>query len=767
MKFSLRWLQDYVELSVSPKELFERLTLTGAEVESVHSQGIDSPHVVVGEVKAFTQHPNADRLRLCRVFDGKEERQIVCGASNFKAGDKVPLALPGAELPGDFKIKESKIRGELSQGMMCSGKELGLGDDHSGILILDPTTSAGKKVSELFKGDTIFDVEVTPNRPDLLSHYGMAREIAAIGVGRLKDFPVPVISWPANPGVWSARLEAGENAPFFTATHMSVKVGPSPEWLREKIRAMGHKPINNVVDITNFVMWEMGQPLHAFDTAKLKGKVIGPRMARAGEKIVALDGKTYELTAEDFVIADESLPGAVAGIMGGAQTAIDENTTEMLLEAAWFEPGSVRRMSRRLGLTSDGCYFWERRVDAGNVLAARDRAIALLQELARAKVVAAPIVVGKAPAMEREITLRVARVEKLMGITVPSEKIAAWLTSLGLKPLSASHSEQKWKTPSFRNDLEREVDLIEEIARLHGMDNIPTRVSVGLNPSTKTDREHRRATLLRQTLATVGWHECVTDALLDRARAGQEATVGVSNPLNELYTHLRASLKPQLLRVAARNLDRGVKSVRIFESGRVYLKKSKGTVELNRLGLLVCGEAGEPSWTQAGRATDLYDLKGMTGYLEEQLGLDSKNLLECGPVSASERKLYGIKSPVYYAEYELDGWLGQSAKPRLYTALPQYPAMERDIAIVVDKNITHARVVEAIRAARIPQLDRVRLFDVFTDAKGEKIPKEKKSLGYALTYRADDRTLTEKEVNGWQEQLREHLKKTLDCAFRE
>src|SRR5471030_3298928 len=341
MKFSLRWLSHYLDLTVPVPQMLDRLTLAGTEVEHVAITGVESAHVVVAQILSSAPHPNADRLSVCQVNDGSCTRQIVCGAKNYQVGDKAPLALPGAKLPGGLTIKESKLRGELSQGMLCSAKELALAEDAEGLLILPIDAPVGKVFSEYQPGDTMFEVEITSNRPDLLSYRGIAREIAAIGAGTLKIPPTPTPAFPTNLPTWTAQLSAPELGPYYSATHLThVKVGPSPAWLQEAVAATGHRPINNVVNITNYVLFETGQPLHAFDAAKLGGRVIDVRRARAGEKLEALDDKTYALLPDDLVIADESGPVAIAGVMGGKPTGVTVTTTEIVLEAAWFLPAT-------------------------------------------------------------------------------------------------------------------------------------------------------------------------------------------------------------------------------------------------------------------------------------------------------------------------------------------------------------------------------------------------------------------------------------------
>jgi phenylalanyl-tRNA synthetase beta chain len=772
MKFSLRWLGHYIDLTVSAPQMLERLTLAGTEVEHVSSTGVNDPNVIVAQILSFVPHPNSDRgLSVTTVDDGSgTPRQIVCGAKNYKVGDKVPCALPGAILPGGFEIKKAKMRGESSEGMLCSAKELALAEDAEGLLILPTDAPVGKKFSDYMPGDTMFEVEVTSNRPDLLSYKGIAREIAAIGAGNIKPHFGPSVHFPTAQPTWTAKLSAPDLGPYYTATHLTgVKVGPSPAWLQEAIAATGHRPINNVVDITNYVLFETGQPLHAFDAAKLAGKVIDVRRANAGEKLEALDDKTYALLADDLVIADESGPVAIAGVMGGKPTGVSATTTEVVLEAAWFAPATVRRTSRRLGLISDSSYRYERRVDPGALLAARDRALSLLMELTGATISSASAVIGAPPACRGPITLRTKRLESLIGVEFSNDYVEKTLQHLGCVKYSARNEcdETAWQPPTFRDDLHREVDLIEEIARIYGLEGVPAKIVTGLHPETAADRAHDRVLKLRRALAARGWDECVTDALIERRFATEPTAIEMFNPLSELQTHLRPALKTSLLQVAAKNLARGVAQLRLFEVGRVYEKKDQATHEPLRLSLLVAGLGQDATWYQAERNADFFDLSGNLKYILTSLGINDKAVLESGAIAPEALKIHGIKTPVFYAEIALDEWLASTPQPERYVPVPAFPPIRRDLAIVLAKSVPAQKVEETIRAAKAPNLESIRLFDLFRDPKGEKIPADQKSLAYALTYRSADKTLTEKEVNDAHTLVRKKLTTDLACTFRE
>jgi phenylalanyl-tRNA synthetase beta chain len=768
MKFSLRWLNRYLELVVPAPEMLERLTLSGTEVEGVSTTGVESPHVVVAQILSSAPHPNADRLRVCQVNDGTGTRQIVCGAKNYKDGDKVPLALPGAKLPGGLTIKESKLRGELSQGMLCSARELALAEDAEGLLLLPADAPVGRVFSEYQPGDTIFEVEITSNRPDLLSYRGLAREIAATGAGKLKPAQHPDIVFPPAESKWTVHLADVDLGPYYTATHLAqVKVGPSPQWLQDAIASTGHRPINNVVDITNFVLFETGQPLHAFDAAKLGGGEIAVRRARAGEKLEALDDKTYALAENDLVIADAQGPVALAGVMGGKPTGVGEGTTEIVLEAAWFLPATVRRTSRRLGLISDSSYRYERRVDPGGLLLARNRAIALLQELCGAVVTAQPAIAGAPPMPRGPVVLRAEKIRGLLGIAIPTSTIRDQLARLGCTEVSGDEAQTAWQPPTFRDDLAREVDLIEELARLHGLAGIPSRLVTAPQAESEADRAQHRIGRLRHLLADRGWDECVTDALVERRFATGAAAVALANPLSEIHTHLRPSLRASLLQVASRNLAKGVPQLRLFEVGPVYEKKGAQTNEPLHIGLLVAGIGEAATWDRAERGADFFDLSGAAQLLKDRLGFTSADILEIGRVSDSEAKAHGIKAPIFYAELTLAAWLGRQPQPERYQPVAAFPPVRRDLAVVVPAATPQAKVEETIRAAKAPNLESVQLFDLFRDKKGEKIAADQKSLAYALTYRAADRTLVEKEVNEAHELVRRKLVAELGCTFRD
>src|SRR2546430_70869 len=568
MKFSVNWLREFVDLPKNPEEIAELLTRAGIETKNIETRGANVDKVVVSQITVSSRHPNADRLTVCEVEDGSgTKRQIVCGATNYKLGDKVPLALPGAKLPNGTEIRESKLRGVESEGMLCSPIELGLGEDASGLLILSPDAKVGAPIGDLFPGDTILDVEITPNRGDLLSHFGLAREIAALTGKKLRE-PPPLRT--ADTTASEVKISASRECPFFSARKIdNVKVGPSPQWLRAKIESVAIRSINNIVDVSNFVMLELGQPTHAFDADKLKGD-INVRLARDGEKFLGLDGKTYSLKPDNLVVADQERAIGIGGVMGGEETAVTDSTQNILLEAAYFLPASIRKTARELGLPSDASYRFERGVDPEMVLRASQRATELIQEIAGGTPAKEITVAGKLPANPADVSFRYEKCDRVIGIAIKPKTVDEVLTRFGLKKISAAEIT-KWKIPSYRRDLQRDVDLIEEVVRAYGAEKIPGTDRSRSTPSSAADRSHDVESALRERLVARGLSEVRTSKLIPRSAAAfSESAIAIQNPLSEDHVALRPSLLSGLLGVLERNLRAGAERVALFELGRVF-----------------------------------------------------------------------------------------------------------------------------------------------------------------------------------------------------
>jgi phenylalanyl-tRNA synthetase beta chain len=801
--------------------------MAGVEVEGIETTGCVIPNVVVAEIKSSEQHPNADRLSVCQVDDGSgTARQIVCGAKNYKVGDKVPLALPGAKLGPDFTIKVGKLRGVESQGMMCSADELGLSATvgyrgaEDGLLILPPDTKLGTPIGDVFPGDTVLDLEITPNRPDLLSHYGIAREIGALTRKPVRP-PLLKVAQPVT-GVEDVEITT-ENFVMYSARKIGgVKVGPSPEWLRRKLESVGLRSINNVVDVTNYVMLEIGQPLHAFDAAKLRGD-LRVRGGQEGEQFLALDGKTYTLNCGDIVIADNERAVAIGGVMGGEDTGVTETTTDVWLEAADFHAPSIRRTSRRLGLVSDSSYRFEREVDWAAVLYASQRAAELIVEIGSARD-AGPFRLGYFKEVKSEKTtilypnvndaddqakigdvvkvivvsplgqefagrccLRKERAESLLGVSLSDEQIERVLTSLGLKK-----GDGDWIVPSFRSDLTREVDLIEEVARVIGMEGIPSRVQARFSAASAGDRAYDRAMELRRALVAQGLHEGRSLTLVPNEPLGLAATQTkvdslqrVKNPMIDDQVVLRPNLLHGLLTAVRDNIRAGAKSARLFEIGRVF--NVQRPEEFFHAAIVITGPKSDRTWRSSeGSQIDLYDLKGILAAalgsaatfdkdnnegvaLSLVVKLNGNSVGFAGQLWPADARALDAEAPVLFAEIDLTALAkAESASvAKRYNEIPRFPAVTRDIAMLAPLELTHEKITSSLTAAKEPLLAGTELFDVFVDPSGAKIPSDKKSLAYSLTYRSAERTLTADEVNAAHAKLKQKLVSECGVALRE
>jgi len=786
MKFSVNWLREFVDLPKNPEEIADLLTRAGIETKNIETRGAKIDNVIVSQIAASSRHPNADRLTVCEVDDGSgTKRQIVCGATNYKVGDKVPLALPEATLPNGTEIRKSKLRGVESEGMLCSPIELGLGEDASGLLILSPDAKIGAPIGDLFPADTILVVEITPNRGDLLSHFGLAREIAALSGEKLRE-PSPLRT--ADTTASGAKISATRECPFFSARRIeNVKVGPSPQWLRSKIESVGIRSINNIVDISNFVMLELGQPTHAFDADKLKGG-INVRLALDGEKFLALDRKTYSLNRDNVVVADEERAVGIAGVMGGEETGVTDSTKNILLESAYFLPASVRRTARNLNLPSDASYRFERGVDPDMILRASHRATELIREIAGGTLATEIQVAGKLPPNPADVSLSYEKCDRVIGIAIKPRTVDEILTRFGLKKTKSTRlrgatarqasTAATWKIPGYRRDLQRDVDLIEEVLRAYGIDKIPRTTRSRFMPVSPADRSHDLETLLlRERLTGSGLSEVRTSKLISgSASAFSEGAIELRNPLSEDHVALRPSLISGLLGVLERNIRAGTESVSIFEIGRAFIPPSGK--EERHVGILLWGNvASAPNWrSQAKRSLDLFDLKGALECVVPNLSFRPAKFPDLaiavevwsgdqrigfgGQLSASKS---GAPGSVFVAELHADLLLATGESAKKFQELDRYPAITRDIAMIVPDEISHEKILCTIEEPHEPLLERVDLFDLFT----EQIGAAQKSLAYRLTYRNRSRTLTNEEVTEVHARIRERLKRELGVTLRE
>jgi len=820
MKISLNWLKDYVRLDASVDEITRAITFLGLEVEQVISTGAPQlENVFVGEVLTRDKHPNADKLTLCTVDVGLAHgvKTIVCGATNHQVGDRVPVALPGAVLPGNFVIKQSKIRGQLSDGMMCSAKELGVAEDAAGLLILTGRPALGTPINQVLPpGDTVFDIEVTPNRPDCLCHLGVARELAAWFKQELVYPEIkfrgeidPSTGGAPRPDLLSAvRVEAPEDCPLYTAHIVTgVKIGPSPGWMQERLAAAGLRPINNVVDVTNYVMLEYGQPLHAFDAKQIGGCQIVVRRAAEGEKLVTLDGKERHLSGRMLVIADARQPLVVAGIMGGEHSGVSADTTDIVLEAAHFRRQSVRWTSKRLGLASDSSYRYERGVDPHSTREAAYRALDLLVATAGGRIVGPICQVGGDKPWQREIAVTPAYIRAKVGFEIADAEMRTALEALDLNVVREEDLPEggvRWMVaiPSWRDDLDRPIDLVEEVLRLYGTDRIPA--AVVLAPGLLADDDpvvlyHRHAT---DYLVGHDFHECVNTTLRPAKELaawvspGAAAELALANPFVEDQSHLRSTLISGLLESLKLNRSRGVAASRLFETGRIFVERDGQNFECVAVAFIVAEDA-ERRWLKREPA-DFYSVKHHVEALAAAAGIDLARqppasggsdhagwqaghsavsgelqhgwLARYGLLDLALIKSLGLDGKIYGGIFAiLPEKLAAAGAHRRFAPFGLFPATLRDLALVVDAHApaeeVRKQLAKTARAAvgHAFAVESVTVFDVY---EGQGLPEGKKSLAFGLVFRSAERTLTDDEVNVVFAQIQSSIEKTSGWAVR-
>ncbi|NPV74253.1 MAG: phenylalanine--tRNA ligase subunit beta [Pelotomaculum sp.] len=786
MFVSYKWLQEFVDIDISPFELAERLTLAGIAVEAVTEPGKDIEKVITGRIENIEPHPNADKLVIASVNTGRERLQIITAATNVRQGDVIPVAVEGARLAGGLVIKRAKLRGVESRGMMCSGQELGIdprmmpSDQAHGIMILPPGTPLGKDVKEILGlDDFILELDLTPNRGDCLSVYGVAREVAAL-LGR----PLRPVE-PAYPemgesieGQVRVDIEAADLCGRFVGRLIkNVRVGPSPLWMQQRLRFAGIRPISNIVDVTNYVMLELGQPMHAFDYELLEGGHIIVRRAREGEKITTLDGVERQLAPGMLCITDPSGPVAIAGVMGGQATEVTGKTASVLLESAFFNPISIRRTSKVLGLRSQASLRFEKGIDIGGCARASARAAQLIVEMGAGEAVCGSVDAYPAPVLEKKIALRPARVNYVLGVDIPKEEAGSILSRLQFKVQDAGE-ELLVTVPTHRVDVSLEIDLIEEIARLHGYNQVPGTLPYGLSTHGIETREQLFTARIRDLLAGSGLYEVVTYSfthprVFDNMNLPPDSplrnAVRIQNPLSEEHSVMRTMLLPGLLEILAGNYSRRVQNGAVFEIGRVFHSRGEQRLPEERP-VLAAAAAGrtQGNWNTAPREMDFYYLKGVLEKLFGSIGTKAVNfrpetsnpsfhpgrtaLLEAGGLElgvlgelhphVSER--FELPEKVVAFEIDLINLLSVSGQPVRYSPLPRFPAVERDIAIIVRQGIPAADIFDTIRKAGGDLLRSVHLFDIYC---GEQVPRGFQSMAFSLKFLAGDRTLTDVEVS--------------------
>ena len=801
---SYTWLKELVPITISPEELAHRLTMAGLEVAGITRIGDDLENVVVAQIEELSPHPNADRLSLCQVNDGTKMLSIVCGASNMKAGDKVALAPIGTKLPNGVKIKASKIRGVNSEGMLCSEEELNLEKESTGIMILPPEARIGALVAtELGLKDFVLDVDLTPNRADCLSMVGIARE-----VGALLDLPVSLpsanlqVDEQGDPVEQHIRVvvDAPDLCPRYAARYVSgVTIKPSPLWLRQRLERAGIRAINNVVDITNYILLTWGQPMHAFDYSLLDQGMIRVRRAAAHDRFFTLDEKERLLDDQTLMICDASKYVAIGGIMGGLNTEIAESTQTVLLESAYFTPHGIRRTSRFLGLQTESSARFEKGVDPEAVIPALNHAAQLIAELAggivaRGVLDVYPQAIPDPPAIE----LKLDKVPVVLGVNIAPDQMIGCLKRLHISV--TRHDQTILATaPSWRGDLKEDVDLIEEIARLHGYENIPVTLPEMDAFQYQERRLFDKQQKLRLLLTNSGFFEVITysfispknvEALMlpDHHLLGH--SLSIANPLSQDQSVMRTTLLPGLLLTARNNCNRGTMDLKLFEIGTVFHPKAEGSLPDERLMLsaLLCGRRSPESWNTRDKDVDFYDIKGVLENIFHHFALDkvrfvaSSSMPMLHPGIAASIEIQGepvgiigevhphvadnFEIPKKIVVFEVD--FGKimnycTVQEKHLKPLPKFPAVYRDIALIADTTLESQTVQDAITGAHARYLEEVRVFDLY---QGENIPSGKKSLAFRLKFQAPDRSLTDEEVNRYHNHIVDHLMNSLTLELR-
>ena len=779
MKISLSWIKEFVDLNdISTDDIVAKLTMSGLEVEEVVDQKKLYKNFIVGFVKETEKHPNADKLTICKVFDGKVDLQVICGAPNVKANQKVVFAPIGTEIPnGNFIIKKAKIRGTESNGMICAEDELLLSDNHDGIMILDDSFEAGKSISDALNlNDVILEIAITPNRPDALSHIGVARDLAALFD---RDLHIPEIKLneveeDVNK-LASVVIEDKVNCPRYIAKVVKdVQIKESPQWLKDRLEKIGLRPRNNIVDITNLVLHECGQPLHAFDLDRLNDNKIVVKSTNSETAFTTLDSKERKLPQNTLMICDGKNEVAVAGVMGGENSEITLSTKNILIESAYFNPSSIRKTSKALGLSTDASYRFERGTDPNITKYAANRCAQLVAELTGGKIANGIIDVYPDVIYPKEIELRFSRTTKILGYEVPSDKIKNILSRLGLALKVLDEDKLLVSVPTFRPDIEREIDLIEEIARIHGYDNIPTVSKINITLEKKTD-ETEIDEKIRQAATALGFFEMINNPLqAEKDAALTGSPIKISNPLSADMECLRTSLLSGGLITVSKNIRQGVKDLKLFEIGDTFNKVNDKEIksfddfkETQKLLFVISGNDAAKTWNTDEKETDFHLITGLVDSFLCKLTLDNvlidsyystanviyayyltKSFKEVeigagGKVKSEVLKQFDINQDVYCFEFDLSALKAVQSNQKIYTEPLKYPKIIRDFAFVLDKSVKYLDVKDFIKKKSSQLLKEVSVFDLF---ESDSLGADKKSLAFSLEYYDANRTLTEDEV---------------------
>lgn len=799
MRVPISWLNEYVDVSdLSVRELSDKLTFSGVEVEAIETSGPSfDEHFVVGEVLTCEPHPDSDHMHVCTVSVGDETLGIVCGAPNCRAGLKVAVAKIGAVIPdGGFKIKPAKLRGVPSSGMLCSARELALSNDHEGIMELDPALKPGTLlVDALPKGETVFDLEITWNRSDCLSVIGIAREFAAILGRPLRKPDVAFEETGADVATLAKVVVESDNCPRYTARVLTgVQDGPSPDWMARRLEQCGVRSLGLIVDVTNYVMLECGQPLHAFDHTRLADSTIIVRQARQGETIKTLDGVDRKLDDSMLVIADANAPVAVAGIMGGAESEIECATQTVLVESALFKAPSIKRTATKLGIHSESSHRFERTVDPDLADWASRRAVSLLAKYGRGTVAKGVIDIDNRPAPQAPVKLGHKRASELIGIDLPAETIRSILVSLGLEIVEKDDASTTFRIPSWRVDLLEEADLVEEIARMNGLDKLPDVTPAALAVAGADDAPFRAEAACREAVAAMGLSEgmhysFLSSAELDAFNPDASRRLALPNPVSGDYGIMRDSLLPQLVQSLGRNYARQIEAPALFEIGRVFWRDGDAFGEEKRLSMGFCGPFGRGALQRRAAVSNEEAMLWLKGLVENlcatlhaptpRFELEDFAAFEkgwsvaikigkgtagrMGLVKQALRHSWRVNTPMAVAEIATAPLLMNFGTHRALKPVPAFPAVIRDIALVVPETLAHGDIVKAITKAGPKTLTGIKLFDIF---KPKTLDGAKRSLAYSLEFRSPERTLTDDEVNAACEKIMTVLKNTLGAEVR-
>ncbi|CAB1056419.1 Phenylalanyl-tRNA synthetase beta chain (EC [Olavius sp. associated proteobacterium Delta 1] len=804
MKVSLSWLKDYVDVTMDPAVLADALTMAGLEVDSVSDRYAYLDGVIVGRVDEVAPHPNADKLTLCRVNTGEGQVSVVCGAPNVKQGMLAALAKPGTVLPHGTRLEKNIIRGETSEGMLCSDAELGLGDDPGGIMSLNTSLKPGTGLAQaLDLSDTVFELDLTPNRPDCLSVIGIAREIAIIQNTPLK-YPDYAIEDKADTihQMTSVKIEAPDHCPRYAARLVAtVKVTPSPFWLQNRLLSVGLRPINNIVDITNFVMLETGQPLHAFDFDNLTENRIVVRLAAAGEKFTTLDEKERSLDSEMLMICDGEKAVGVGGVMGGLNSEIENDTARVLIEGAYFIPVSIRRTSKKLGLNTDASHRFERGVDPEGCVRAVNRAAKLMVEIAGGTLVDG--IIDEYPRLQtaKDIELGVKRTNRLLGTDLDRNQIQQFLESIEFKvePIDRNEDRLKVTPPTFRVDVSRREDLMEEVARLSGYNNIPTTFPAMPAEGRPPAHRIRLRNRIKGLMSGFGFTEAIAYSFVPESSCDQlrmkepdprRSMIRILNPLSEDQAAMRTSLVPGILETMRHNMARQIKNLKLFETGKIFLKTDQQVLprEPEMLIALWTGARTDASWHSRENPCDFYDIKGAAEALMQALKLDgirftamaddaceytrpghSAQIMASdspvGLVGEINRRVsdsYDLRQTAFIFELDLEKIAGLIPQTRQSNPIPRFPAIYRDITIIVDRGIETQSVLEAAENFQEKLIENLNLFDVF---EGDPIAAGRKSVSFRITYRSPGKTLVDDDVNDLHKSITERLLNAFDATL--